>query len=84
MKYSYFATFLDTDEAVEVSFHDFPSVNTFGYNEDQAIEMAKEALEGFLLSAEEDAIELPVSTSFEEIMTSHGERLVEIVVNTKV
>lgn len=84
MKYNYYATFLDTDEAVEVSFHDLPSVNTFGYNETHALEMAREALEGFVLSAEEENIEPPIATPALEIMMNQSERLVEIVVETKV
>ncbi|MDR3191019.1 MAG: type II toxin-antitoxin system HicB family antitoxin [Lactobacillaceae bacterium] len=82
MKYVYYATLYDDGDAVGVKFVDFPSVFTFGNDELDAIDMAQEALELYLWTAEDKGIPIPAFTHAKDITEKAGERLIAIKVNT--
>ncbi|MDR3240684.1 MAG: type II toxin-antitoxin system HicB family antitoxin [Lactobacillaceae bacterium] len=82
MKYIYYATLYDDNGSVGVSFHDFPSVNTFGEDEFTAILNAQEALEGYLWGAEDEKITIPKATDSKNIVLKTGERLVALQIDT--
>lgn len=82
MKYIYYATLYQDGDSIGVKFYDLPNVNTFGDGEIEASEMAKDALEGYLLAAEDNQIELPERTNAADIQTKKGESLLAVVVDT--
>lgn len=84
MKYMYYATLYKDGDSVGVKFHDFPSINTFGESDIEAAEMAKDALEGYLLAAEDNDISLTKRTDAIDIETGKGESLLAVVVDTAI
>jgi len=84
MKYVYYATLYHDENAIGVKFNDLPSVNTFGSDVVDATEMAKDALEGYLLVAEDEKISLPKPTDAMNIKLEPGEVLLTVVVDTSI
>lgn len=84
MKYVYYATLYHDDDAIGVKFHDLPSVNTFGADVVEASDMAKDALEGYLLVAEDENIKLPKATDALDIQVNKGEALLAVQVDTSI
>lgn len=84
MKYVYYATLYHDEDAIGVKFHDLPNVNTFGSDVIEATEMAKDALEGYLLVAEDENIALPEATDAMDIKIEQGETLLAVVVDTSI
>ncbi|KRN53990.1 toxin-antitoxin system, antitoxin component, HicB family [Pediococcus damnosus] len=85
MKYLYFAVLSATEDKtkMEVSFPDLrPHAATFGNDLPDALHMAHDALEGYLLTAEDFKEKLPTPTSYENLSISKGELLVPIEVDT--
>ncbi|CAK1231665.1 Antitoxin component HicB of the HicAB toxin-antitoxin system (HicB) [Fructobacillus cardui] len=82
MKYMYYSTlYLDCD-CIGVNFHDFPNVNTLGKDKIEATKMAKDVLEGDLIAAEDNRIQLPERTSATDVQTKNGESLLAVVADT--
>ncbi|WPC17278.1 type II toxin-antitoxin system HicB family antitoxin [Pediococcus inopinatus] len=85
MKYLYFAVLNTTEDKkkMEVSFPDLaPNAATFGNGLPDALHMAHDALEGYLLTAEDFKETLPIPTSYENLVVKKGELLVPIEVDT--
>ncbi|MCK8616976.1 type II toxin-antitoxin system HicB family antitoxin [Fructobacillus sp. M158] len=84
MKYIYYATLYHDDGMIGVKFYDFPSINTFGNDEIEAAEMAKDALEGYLLAAEDKHLALPPKTDAADIDVKKEEVLLAVMVDTSI
>lgn len=69
----YPAIFYKDGKYIGVRFPDLPGCITFGDDEQNAMDMAKEALGGYLLTQEDHAISIPKPTPFEEIKIQAGE-----------
>lgn len=86
MTYLYFALFTQNSNGqIEVTFPDFePYVATFGESIADALHMAHDALEGYLLTAEDGHDELPRPASPKAIGHDKDQLLVPIEVDTKI
>ncbi|MCH4165906.1 MAG: type II toxin-antitoxin system HicB family antitoxin [Lentilactobacillus diolivorans] len=86
MKYLYYALFtFDAAGKVEVTFPDLaPSAATFGDTVSDALHMAKDALEGYLLTAEDFGDTLPTSSDPQDIQHKQTQLLIPIEVNTTI
>jgi predicted RNase H-like HicB family nuclease len=86
MKYLYFAVFTrNKDNQYEVVFPDLaPNAATFGEDLSDALHMAHDALEGYLLTAEDFKETLPGPSSQSAITVKKSELLVPIEVDTKI
>ncbi|KRL19375.1 toxin-antitoxin system, antitoxin component, HicB family [Lentilactobacillus kisonensis DSM 19906 = JCM 15041] len=86
MNYLYFALFTqNSDGQFEVTFPDFdPYVATFGDNIADALHMAHDALEGYLLTAEDGHDELPKPSDPKAIAHGEDQLLIPIEVDTKI
>lgn len=67
MKFLFFGVFNWTGEEYQVTFPDFPALYTHGETLEDAIEMAREVLEGFLLLLEERQEEIPSPTPIQDL-----------------
>lgn len=74
-RYVYQALFTKSEDAIEVSFPDLPGVNTFGSDMEEAIEMAKDALEQYLLACEDLGINPPEPSDLGSIKTAVNESI---------
>lgn len=82
MKIQYFATLFNDDDKIGVKFSDIDGLVTFGTDYQDAIKMAQEALEGWLLVAEDFEDEIPVPSSPNKIELENGESLIMLAVDT--
>lgn len=83
MKYLYFAVFSKTENKMAVSFPDLtPNAATYGNDLTDALHMAHDALEGYLLTAEDFNEPLPKPTPYENLTINKGELLVPIEVDS--
>lgn len=84
MKYHYYAILEKEDENYNVRFPDLPGALTFGEDIEDAIYMAKDALEGHLLVMEDDGDYIPNATDFSELkpLLNDNEQLQLIVADT--
>ncbi len=76
----YPALFFHDEDAVCVEFPDLPGCVTFGETMEEALDSAKEALEGFLYCMEQDGDPIPPPTPFEQVVVEKGGVLVAISV----
>jgi predicted RNase H-like HicB family nuclease len=76
----YPAVFFHDDDAICVEFPDLPGCVTFGETMEEALESAKEALEGFLYGMEQDDDPIPPPTPFDKIAVEKGGVLMAIAV----
>jgi predicted RNase H-like HicB family nuclease len=72
---AYPAIFRREDGVVCVEFPDLPGCVTFGDTMEEALESAKEALEGFLYCLEQDNDPIPAPTPFDQAVAKPGEVL---------
>ena len=78
----YYAIFeVDNNGSVNVSFPDLQGAYTFGEDMHEALAMAKEVAAGWLINAEDDGEELPVSSNFKSIEVPEGALLIPIEVD---
>lgn len=84
MKYLYFAIFNQTDKnTIEVTFPDLePNASTFGHNISEALHMAHDALEGYLLTAEDFGENLPKASDQNDLTVTDNQLLIPIEVDT--
>lgn len=68
MKYHYFALIEKEDDMYNVSFPDLPGCFTFGESLDEAIVMAKDVLEGWMLIIEDDQEDIPVPSGYASLV----------------
>lgn len=85
MLYLYFATFDFKDELIEISFPDlYPNASTYGHDLSEALRMAKDSLEGYLLTAEDFRESLPKSSSYQSLLKKSNLPLFPIEVDTTI
>lgn len=86
MKYLYFAIFDQTDKnTIEVSFPDLaPNAATFGNDISDALHMAHDALEGYLLTVEDFNEPLPDPSSSDQLTIKEHQLLIPIEVDTSI
>lgn len=75
-RYTYPAIFSYDSDGISVSFPDLPGCLTCGDNQDKAIDMAKDALAGFLSCLEDDGDPIPAPSDFRNIHTETNESVV--------
>jgi predicted RNase H-like HicB family nuclease len=68
MIYTYPVCFFQDENAVSVDVPDLPGCITFGRNMTEAIEMAKDAMGGWLYTSLQDGEELPEPTPVNEVV----------------
>lgn len=78
--YIYPAIFNYENDGISISFPDFPSCNTCGDNDEEALYMAKDAL-GLYIACNEENKELPNPTNLNQIPLKENERAILIEVN---
>ena len=79
--YLYYAIFSYEDGAYNVSFPDLYGAFTFGDTMSDALHMAKDLLEGWLVVAEDEEDEIPVPSEPKDIKIEDGELLIPIEAN---
>ncbi|TLQ03634.1 type II toxin-antitoxin system HicB family antitoxin [Pediococcus stilesii] len=86
MKYLYFAIFKqNSDKQYEVSFPDLdPHAATFGNTLSEALHMAKDSLEGYLLTAEDFDEPLPKASDATSLSVDSGDLLIPIEVDASI
>lgn len=77
-RYIYPAVFDLDKDGITVTFTDLPGCITCGSNQDEALKNAKEALELFMYSLEEDKLPIPKPTSIFDIEIKNGQIIVLI------
>ena len=77
-RYVYPAVFHYANDGVSVEFPDLPGCLTCGSNTEEAMSMAKEALELYLYCAEKDSDEIPDPAPLISVSLEQNERLVMI------
>lgn len=85
MKYIYFATFDFKDNLIEISFPDlYPNASTYGNDLPEALRMAKDSLEGYLLTVEDFKEDLPKPASYKSLLKKSKLPLFPIEVDTTI
>lgn len=69
----YPAIFYRDGKYIGVRFPDLPGCLTFGNDAQDAMDMAREALGGYLLTQEDHSVPIPAPTPFEKIKAEAGE-----------
>lgn len=84
MKYMYYAIFNINDDCIDISFPDLKGCFTFGENLEDALKMSKEALEGYLLTLEDEKMTIPKASNFHDLLNNlkDNEQLQLIQVDT--
>lgn len=80
--YLYYAIFSPENGAYNVSFPDLTGCLTFGSDMQEALYMAKDALEGYLIVLEDDKDGIPVASEPQNIELDKGDLLIPIEANT--
>ena len=62
MQYKFTATFTNYPDYIDVTFHDLPGLITFGMDEEEAVYMAEDALDGYLAALIELGKEIPADS----------------------
>ncbi|XOQ35934.1 MAG: HicB-like domain-containing protein [Lactococcus sp.] len=83
MKIQYFATLYHDGDYIGVKFSDIEGLVTFGTDYQDAVKMAQEALEGWLLVAEDFKDEIPTPSLPDAIDLKKSESLVMLQVDTQ-
>ncbi|MGI6783505.1 MAG: type II toxin-antitoxin system HicB family antitoxin [Aminivibrio sp.] len=77
---TYPAILTKDENGIAVEFPDLPGCVTCGSTGEEAVDRAKEALEGFLFVSERDGDFVPAPTPFEKIRVEEGQAVVLITV----
>jgi predicted RNase H-like HicB family nuclease len=75
-RYIFPAIFSYDDDGIAISFPDLPGCNTCGNDQDEAIEMAKDALAGHLSCLEDDGDSIPTPSDFRDLKPEQDEAVV--------
>lgn len=70
MKYMYYAVFTQENDYIDITFPDLKGCITFGDNLEEALCMSKDALEGYLLILEDKKMNIPKSSTYQELQSS--------------
>ncbi|MDY3050825.1 MAG: type II toxin-antitoxin system HicB family antitoxin [Parvimonas sp.] len=68
MKYNFYAIFQYNYDGIDISFPDLPGCLTCAKSDEEALYMAKDALEGHLLCCEDDNDEIPTPSKFNDLV----------------
>lgn len=79
--YIYPAIFDYDDDGISISFPDLPGCLSCADSEEEALQMAKDAMRGWLLVSEEAGDEIAPPTPLKEICTEENQRCVLVEVN---
>lgn len=82
-KYLYYALFEPDEGQYSVSFPDLPGCLTCGDNMSEALYMAKDVLEGWMIGVEDDKESIPNPSEPNAIITQQGALVIPIEVDTK-
>ncbi|MBD3949802.1 type II toxin-antitoxin system HicB family antitoxin [Tuanshanicoccus lijuaniae] len=82
--YLYYAIFSYEDGAYNVSFPDLDGAFTFGDTMSDALHMAKDLLEGWLVIAEDEGDEIPEPSEPKDINLEDGDLLIPIEANVAI
>ena len=77
-RYTYPAVFHYADDGISVEFPDLPGCLTFGKTTEEAMKMAKEAMELYLYCSEKDGDPIPEPAPLTSIAVEPNERIVMI------
>lgn len=67
MKYMYYAVFTQEKDYIDITFPDLKGCITFGDNLEEALYMSKDALEGHLLVLEDEKMNIPKPSTYQEL-----------------
>lgn len=67
MKYRYYSVFTQEKDYIDVTFPDLKGCITFGDNLEQALYMSKDALEVYLLVLEDEKMDIPKPSTYQEL-----------------
>ena len=67
MKYRYYSVFTQEKDYIDVTFPDLKGCITFGDNIEQALYMSKDALEVYLLVLEDEKMDIPKPSTYQEL-----------------
>lgn len=82
-KYLYYAFFDPEDGGYNVTFLDLPGCITCGDNMSEALYMAKDALEGWMINIEDDGESIPTPSEPNQIMIPAYNLLIPIEADTR-
>jgi len=77
-RYLFPAIFSYEEDGINISFPDLPACFSCGFNDEEALKNAKEVLELYLFSLEEDGLEIPDYTPVNQIKTQENEAVMLI------
>ncbi|MGC3788717.1 type II toxin-antitoxin system HicB family antitoxin [Priestia aryabhattai] len=80
--YKYYGLFSHDEDGVSVSFPDLKGCLTCGNDLKEAIEMAQDALGGYLLVSKMDNDDIPAPSPVKTIQVPEGNSLILVEVNT--
>ena len=83
MKYIFPAIFFPDDDCIGVRFYDIEGCVTSGRNFDEAVYMAEDVLNLFMLDAEENKKDIPTPTAPNKIILDAKEKIVMIHADTE-
>jgi predicted RNase H-like HicB family nuclease len=83
MKYNFFATLFPDGDMIGVKFDDIDGLVTYGKDYLEAVKSAQEALEGWLLVAEDFGDDIPQASQPSQLNVKAGESLVLVSADTK-
>ena len=78
----YYAIFNPEGTQFNVSFPDLPELFTSGNNMPDALHMAKDALEGYLLWLEDEKEPFSPTSEYDEISLTKGDLLIPVIFST--
>lgn len=85
MKYRYYSVFTQEKDYIDVTFPDLKGCITFGDNLEQALYMSKDALEVYLLVLEDEKMDIPKPSTYQELQAklNDNQQLQLIIVDTE-
>lgn len=72
-RYIYPAIFNYAEDGINISFPDIPGCVSCAYSQDEAVDMARDALAGYLALSERDGEPIPAATALNSVKTADGD-----------
>jgi phage related protein len=67
MKYRYYSVFTQEKDYIDITFPDLKGCISFGNNLEEALYMSKDALEVYLLTLEDEKMNIPKPSTYQEL-----------------
>ena len=67
MKYRYYSVFTQEKDYIDITFPDLKGCISFGNNLEEALYMSKDALEVYLLVLEDEKMDIPKPSTYQEL-----------------